>query len=220
MKTKTSITAGILCMMGAFTAHANQYGYDSKPYTIQALLGGIRYDDLLFTSENGSGDSVEVDMSTLPQLGGAWATLPKGEKLQFGMEASFLLGFKFDDVNTYSGVKNVYVDVSSYLWMFDIAGGVYANLPLGEKLRLYIGAGPLIMLGYYNSESDYVNTSHSDTSFGWGAYARTGFELQVHPGGYLGAGIRGNWCDIDFTDVGGASEISGVAAFITYTAGL
>jgi hypothetical protein len=209
----------------AFAQGHNQDDYWGKPYTIQALLGGVQYDDLVFTSSE-TGASTTVDMSTLPQLGGAWSTRPKGEKIfSLGLEATFLLGFKFDDVQTYTGVAQNYVTASSYLWMFDISGGAYANLMLGKKLRLYGGAGPLIMLSYYNSKQEYTatpgqNASHSDTAVGFGAYARTGLELQVHQHGYLGVGVRGNWSNIDFSDVGGASEISGIAGFVTYTAGL
>jgi hypothetical protein len=209
----------IAAAANAVFASGSSYGYEDKNYTIQALLGGVVYDDLVFTTGDGTSEAT-TDMSTLPQLGGAWGTLPKGEKLQFGLEASFLLGFKFDDVTTYNGTHAVYVDVSSSLWLFDISGGVYANLPLGSKLRLYAAAGPLMMLGIYSSDSDYGNISVSETAYGFGAYARTGLELRVHNGGYLGAGVRGNWSNIDFSDVGGASEISGAAAFITYTAGL
>ena len=60
----------------------------------------------------------------------------------------------------------------------------------------------------------------SESAFGLGAYARTGFEFRIHQKGMLGLGVRGNWSDVDFSDVGGTSDISGIAAFVTYTAGL
>lgn len=221
MKSKNRIMiVGLVATLAINTALAYEdYDVEKKNYTIQALLGGVVYDDLVFETNDGD-DGTYTDMSTLPQLGGAWGTLPKGEKLQFGLEASFLLGFKFDDVTTYNGNNAVYVDVSSSLWLFDIAGGAYANLPLGNKLRLYAGAGPLMMIGIYNSDSSFGNIKVSETAYGFGAYARTGLELRVHNGGFLGAGVRGNWCNIDFSDVGGASEISGTAVFLTYTAGM
>lgn len=219
MKTKYKMTAGLvlLGLFGAITAEA-QYGEPN--YAIQALLGGVRYDGLEFTTTDDGGEDITTDMSRLPQLGGAWSTLPKGEKLQFGLECSFLLGFKFDDVTTYNGTHATYVNVSSSLWLMDFAGGAYANLPLGEKLRLYGAAGPLMMLGIYNSETDYSYVSQSLTEFGFGVYARAGLELQVQRNGYLGAGLRGTYSNIDFTEAGGSSELKGIAVFLTYTAGL
>lgn len=197
-----------------------QYDADTANYAIQALLGGARYDGLEFTTSDDGSEDVTTDMSRLPQLGGAWCTRPQGEKLQYGLEFSFLLGFKFDDVTTYNGQHAVYVNVSSSLWLFDIAGGAYLNLPLGEKLRLYGAAGPLMMVGLYNSETDYKNVTQSQTEFGFGAYARTGLELQVQRNAYLGAGLRGTYSNLDFSEVGGSSELKGIAVFLTYTAGL
>lgn len=179
MKKVKQFILGMMVLVSAGTVLGNEYDYWNKPYTIQALLGGVRYDDLTFSNSDGT-ETVTMDMSTLPQLGGAWATQPKGDKkLSVGLEASLLLGFKFDDVNTYSGARATYVSVSSSLWMMDIAGGAYANLILTEKIRLYAGAGPLVMLSYYSTKSDYFNTSMSDTAFGWGAYARGGAETGV-----------------------------------------
>lgn len=193
-------------------------------YTIQALLGGVKYADLEFTSSDGT-DTTTIDMTTLPQLGGAWSTKPKGEKVQLGLETSFLLGFRVDEIRyAYAGGGGAYVNISTSMWMIDFAGGGYANIPLGEKLRLYGAAGPLMMIVDYRSKREYTdatpNSSDSETSFGLGVYARTGLELKIQPQGYLGVGIRGNWSSVDFGDVGGNSDISGIAAFITYTAGL
>lgn len=220
MKYKNAAVLGLGIILTAGTACANTYDYSNQPYAIQALLGGARYDGLEFTTSDDGTEEVITDMSRLPQLGGAWCTRPKGDRLQFGLEASFLLGFKFDDVTTYNGQHAVYVNVSSSLWLFDVAGGAYVNLPLGSRLRLYGGAGPLMMFSIYSSETDYNNVNQSETEFGFGVYARTGLELQVQPGAYLGAGLRGTYSDLDFTEVGGSSELKGIAVFITYTVGL
>ena len=91
MKSKNKIMlAGIVAVLTVNSVFAYEdYDVEPKNYAIQALLGGVRYDDLVFPSNDGDADST-TDMSTLPQLGGAWSTLPKGEKLQFGLEATFV----------------------------------------------------------------------------------------------------------------------------------
>lgn len=202
------------------------YEVEESNYTIQALLGGVRYDDLVFTNPDSSGDDVTIDMSTIPQLGGAWASKPKGEKFQYGLECSFLMGFKIDDFSYWanSGSGTAYVNVSASMWMFDFAGGAYANLPLGDKLRIYAGAGPLMVYANYRSELDYTdqtpNSTQSDSVFGLGVYARTGLELRLKEYAWLGAGVRGTWNSLDFSEVGGETDLSGIAVFLTYTAGL
>jgi hypothetical protein len=112
------------------------------------------------------------------------------------------------------------------MWMIDFAGGPYANLRLTDNLRIYGGVGPLMVFADYRSEREETGGTEdgdydsSESVFGIGAYARTGFEFRVHERGMLGLGVRGNWSNVDFSDVGGSSEISGLAAFVTYTAGL
>jgi hypothetical protein len=206
--------------------HAQSHKYDTwdQNYKVQALLGAVKYEDLKFTNDDGT-DATEIDMSTIPQLGGAWSTLPKGERLQYGLECSFLLGFKFDSVNyAYLGGNGAYVSISTSMWMIDFAGGAYANIWLTDNLRMYGGAGPLMVFADYRSDRDYDDTtpdvSSNESAFGIGVYARTGFEFRIHQMGMLGLGVRGNWSNVDFSDVGGNSDISGIAGFVTYTAGL
>ncbi len=202
---------------------ASRYDMWDENYTVQALLGAIKYDGLKFDNVDGA-DSTEIDMSTIPQLGGAWSTIPKGDRFQYGLECSFLLGFKFDKINyAYLG-SGAYVSISTSMWMFDLAGGAYANLRLTDAIRIYAGAGPLMMYADYQSDRDYddatPDTSSNESAFGLGVYARTGFEFRVSESGYLGMGVRGNWSNVDFSEVGGSSDISGLAAFVTFTAGL
>jgi len=204
---------------------ASQYDTWDENYNVSALLGAANYDNLKFRL-NDSASGNEADLSQLPQLGGAWYTLPIGDRLQCGLETTFLLGFQVDKLNyLYVGGGGLRVSVSTSIWMFDLAGGVYANAYLdpGRKVRLYAGAGPLIMYASYRAEHDYSDGTDEETenkaAFGLGGYARTGIEFRIHERGMLGLGARGSWTRLDFTDVGGQSEMTGIAGFITYTAG-
>ncbi|VGO17869.1 hypothetical protein PDESU_06471 [Pontiella desulfatans] len=214
-------------LLVATVAQAQYHKYDTwdQNYTVQALLGAVKYDDLKFEVE-GSED-IKVDVSTLPQLGGAWTTLPRGERFQYGLECTFLLGFKFDQINhLYLGGSGAYISLSTSMWMFDFSGGAYASLFLdkGSKIRIYAGGGPLMAYADYRSEQDYEDAgtptvSSSESAFGLGLYARTGVEIRLHHKGMLGVGVRGNWSNMDFTEIGGSTDLSGFAGFITYTAG-
>ncbi len=220
--------ASIASILIYTSAQAQDHKYDTweENYTVQALLGAVKYDNLKFNNTDGT-DPVEIDMSTIPQLGGAWGTIPKGDKFQYGLECSFLLGFKFDKVNYASvGGSGLYVSISTSMWMFDFAGGPYANLWLTEGIRLYGGTGPLMVYADYRSEREETGGSadgtydSNESAFGLGLYARTGIEFQIHERGYLGLGARWNWSNVDFTEVGGSSDLNGIAGFVTYTAGL
>lgn len=227
MKTSKAILAGLTALLFVSAAQAQEHKYDTwdENYTVQALLGAVKYKDLKFDNVDG-GDSTTLDISMIPQLGGAWTTLPKGEKFQYGLECSFLLGFRFDKINyAYLGGGGAYVSISTSMWMFDLAGGGYANYWLTDGIRIYGGAGPMMMYADYQADRDYDETapdedvSDHESAFGIGLYARSGLEFRVHEHGYLGMGARWNWSNVDFSDVGGSSDLSGIAAFVTYTAG-
>ncbi len=61
----------------------SKYDTWDQNYTVQALLGAVKYDDFEFNNTDGSGDPIETDLSSIPQLGGAWGTLPKGDRFQY-----------------------------------------------------------------------------------------------------------------------------------------
>jgi hypothetical protein len=158
-----------------------------------------------------------------------------GDRIQFGLEASFLTGFRVDKINyIYLGGAGLKVDLSFRMWLFDLAGGAYVNLfPDKEhRMRIYAGAGPLLSYADYRIEKEFSDTDPGNPSptetedetlnrsaFGAGVYARTGVEFRVHEKGLFGLGVRANWMNLDFTDINGRSDLTGLAAFITYTAG-
>ncbi len=228
MTMKKQLCCGLfLLLILTSGAKAQYHKYDTwdKNYTVQALLGAVKFNSLKYTPAD-SLDPVEIDVSLLPQLGGAWSTLPVGERLQFGLECSFLLGFRFDQVNyAAAGGSGLYINLSASMWMFDLAGGGYASLFLGEgqNVRIYAGGGPLMTYADYRTDSDYSDASPSESSqesaFGLGLYARTGVEFRVREKGMLGLGARGTWSTIDFSEIGGSTDLAGIAAFVSYTAG-
>ncbi len=219
----------ILCtaVVTAQVSHAELSDYDEweEDYNVQALLGAVRFDNLKFNIED-SATPEEANYSTLPQLGGAWYSVPIGERFQFGLETSLLLGFRAVKLNyLYAGGGGLYVNLSSSFWMFDLAGGAYANLYLdpGQNVRLYAGCGPLMMYASYRTEKDFSDGSddktETDSAFGIGMYARAGLEFRVYDKGMVGVGARGTWSNVDFSDAGGHSDLTGIAGFVTFTAG-
>lgn len=215
----------ILCVAMLCTYARGQYSeYDTweQNYAVQALLGAMKFKDLEFTVEEGQDE--ETDLSLIPQVGGAWSTLPKGDRFQYGLECSFLLGFQFDDLEYLVINSGLRAKVSVSLWTFDLAGGPYASLFLDKekRVRIYGGAGPLMMYADYNSDKDLSDDTTDDedeSAFGVGVYARTGLEIRLYKYGMLGMGARYVYADIDFSEVNGTTDVRGVAAFVTFTAG-
>jgi len=210
------------------TTRNTDYNFWESNYSIQALAGAAKFGNLEFDMPDSS-ESKTVDLSLIPQIGGAWGTRPWGKgALQFGLEATFLFGFQVDEINYITaGGSGLRVSIDASMWMFDLAGGAYMNYFIGKNrnVRLYVAGGPLLIYSDYQVDRDYADAtqddeSESESAFGLGIYARTGLEFRIYEYGMLGLGIRGNWANLDFTEVGGSSDLSGLAAYITFTAGL
>jgi len=186
--------------------------------SIQGILGAVRYDNLEI--DDGSGNAKTIDVSTMPQFGAVWSTTPKGERIQFGIEGSLLAGFNYESA-TYDPTVGPRVRVDYNIWMFDLTGGLYANLFMGknDKVRIYAAGGPLIMSSVLHSYTfvDSVNDSYyfnRESAFGYGLYARAGFEFRLHESGMIGLGVRGTWAELDLSNT---SDLTSIAAFATYT---
>jgi len=227
MGIRRSTFAGLVALMLASAASAQDHKYDfwDENYTVQGLLGAVHYDGLKLRVSDSAAPRT-INHSTLPQLGGAWTTLPRGERFQYGLETSLLLAFQFENLNyLLAGGSGLYVRVSTSMWIFDLSGGAYASwfVDPQRKVRVYAGAGPLMMYADYRADRNFDNDSLdeeiNESAFGLGLYARTGIELRMQEYGMLGIGARGTWTDIDLTEIGGPSDLSGAALFITYTAG-
>ena len=230
MRCSTLMWTGLAVGMLSSHTFAQHHPYDEwqEGYTAQALLGAVRFENLKITDDSGLGDPKEIDLSTLPQLGGAWSTLSIGTRFQYGLEATFLLGFRVDKINYISaGGGGLEVSISTLFWMFDLAGGPYINLFLDpqRRVRMYGGAGPLMIYADYRSEREESGAGgdttfdQNESAFGMGVYARAGLEYRIHERGMLGLGMRGQWAHLDFAGVGGQTKVIGMAAFATYTAG-
>ncbi len=225
MKYRLLSSIALLLMIVVSASGTTMYDEWEENYNVQALLGATKFENLKFDVE-GSDTPVEVDLSTIPQLGGAWTTPARGDSLNVGLETSFLLGFQLDKVSFASSTNNaLLINISTSMWMFDLAGGGYANLYLGadKNVRLYVAGGPLMTFASYRAKREFNDgsTPRSDTEsvFGLGLYARTGFEFRVAELGMLGLGVRSTWANVDFSNVGGSSELIGISGFVTYTVG-
>ena len=209
----------MLSFVGVVHAQENNYDTWNHSYVVQALLGAVQYENLKIDVDGGE---AEVDLSIIPQLGAGWGTVPKGDRFQYGLECSFLLGFMADDISFFSTGHGTVVNISSTMWMFDIAGGPYASVVLdkNKKVRIYAAGGPLLTYANYQADASIPEEDHSESVFGLGLYARTGVEFRIYDKGMLGLGLRGSWASVDLSEVGGKSELTGIAAFVSFTAGL
>lgn len=163
---------------------------------------------------SGGGVRVEADDVELPAIGGGAQWKLAGDKIDLGLEG--LLGFNWRAGSTAfvvgGGGAAVAVDVD--MFVMDLYGGPFASMFLGDALRVYAGAGPLMQWAFYDESGV---TSEDGSGFGLGYYARTGFDFQVGRNALLGFGVR--WADSSI-DVGGNLgdvDVDGLLWMVTWS---
>lgn len=163
------------------------------------------------------------DLETMPVASGMWQQVFGGEELDWGLEAGLGLGYRngHDRVDSEHGGGPVEVDVD--LLLIDVSGGGFLSMPLGERARIYAGAGPLLQLADYAQEgTDPVSSEEIDREgqgIGIGLYARTGIEVIAPNDVILGFGLRWVESSLSLDDDLGRLEVGGAQLFLTISDG-
>jgi hypothetical protein len=184
---------------------------------LQGWIGAAFYDYEL----DGSATFASADESvTAPCIGGGAQWKLGGERIDFGIEG--MLGFAWRGGSSAfvssGGGAAIAVDVDVYL--FELFGGPFANVFLGDKVRVYGAAGPVLQ--WANYEQDSINPTGDGTGDGFGAgyYVRTGVEFDAGTNTMLGIGVR--WTDsvIDLGGRLGDLDLQGVQVVLSLTQNL
>jgi len=140
-----------------------------------------------------------------------------GETFKYGIETGAI--FSIDsDVRRFSassgsggGTVAVAVDVNSL--MFDYFFGGYLGFEPTKWFRLNVGAGPLIIWGSRETESEESTpeefTSESESGFGAGLYARVGIDIFFTDNFGFNVGARINETTLSFEDPAGKVDVEG-----------
>jgi hypothetical protein len=179
-------------------------------------LFGVSYIDSI-ERKGGSSSDVDVDSSQFPVLGGGGQFKLGGERVDLGLEALFDFSGR-GNVDAFAvGGGGAAIAVSVDLWIFEIYGGPFANVFLGDKCRAYVGAGPMIEWANYNQYNN--GFSGSGSGFGSGWYARTGIEFATSPGTMIGLCARWTDATIDLGGNLGDLDVQGTQIMLSVTRG-
>jgi opacity protein-like surface antigen len=139
-----------------------------------------------------SGDG---DLS-VPLIAAQFQVPLRQQRLEWGYEGGFSLGWESDRDAVVIDTGTVLVRADNDLRVFDLSGGLYVSRALGERLRVYGGAGPLFQFGSIDLELDQDiggEDSIDEDGFGMGYYTRVGLDLAVSPRTTFGFVVR--WVD-------------------------
>lgn len=186
---------------------------------LQGFVGVTFYDEF----EQSGGSNIEVDggsdsASQLPLLGGGAQWKLGGERVDFGIEAMMSFAWRSNATAFVAGGGGAAVAVDVDTLLFDIYGGPFVSMFLGEKTRVWASAGPLVEWADYDQETELGQTA-SGSGFGVGLYARGGIEFAIGSGTMVGVGARWSDSTIDLDGGLGDLELQGFQAFLTVTKG-
>ena len=182
---------------------------------LQGLIGVSQFS----TAEVNGGptdiDGDDGDLDQLPYIGGGGQWKLGGDRIDWGLEAMLGLSGRANTTAFVSGGGGTVIAVDLDLLIVEFFGGPFFNMFIGEKLRVYAAAGPLFQFADYDQEGPTINND-SGTGFGFGGYARAGFEYLLPGNAWLGIGVRWSDTTVDLNDLGDL-EMDGILGLITLT---
>lgn len=186
---------------------------------LQGFIGWTEFNEV---SVDGSGpgdvDGDRGDLEEIPLIGGGGQLKLAGEGLDFGLEGLLSFGGRANAAAFVVGGGGAAVAVDVDLLLFELYGGPFVSLFLGDKLRLYAAAGPLLQFAEYDQEGNSLDDSGS--GFGAGFYARTGLEFVLPQRLLVGFGVRWSDSTVDLSSDLGDLDIQGLEGLFTVSRGL
>ena len=184
---------------------------------LQGYLGVSSVQDFAVSGSNGQVEAGTGSISQYPVIGGGAQWKLAGERVDFGIEGLMSIGGRANGGAFYVGGGGAVIAVSLDMLIVDFYGGPFVSLPLGKSARLYGSLGPMVQFISYHQSGGPVGTNGSSSGFGIGGYARTGFEIEMAPGSYIGIGVR--WFDskVDLSSTFGDLDMQSVEAMLTFS---
>jgi len=185
---------------------------------LQGYLGVNSIQDL--SRRGGTSSDIEAGSGTIsqyPVIGGGGQCKLGGNRLDLGLEAMMSLGGRANGGAFVIGGGGAAVAVSLDLLIVDFYGGPFVSVPLGERARLYGAAGPVVQFANYHQSAAPGVDAGTGSGFGVGGYARTGIELEISPGSFVGVGARWYDSSVNLSSGFGDLDIEGIEAMLTFS---
>lgn len=180
---------------------------------MQGFLGASFFEHV--SVDGGSGvevDGDDGDLDQLPLIGGGGQWKLGGERVAMGLEGLFSLsGRGSTEAFVVSGGAAIAIDVD--ILLFELYGGPFVSMDLGEKMRLYGAVGPVLQFANYDQSGG--GFSDDGSGFGTGFYGRAGLEFELPSRTYIGFGARWSETTVDLGGDLGDLEMDGVQALFT-----
>lgn len=170
------------------------------------------------TVDGPSVDGSDGDLDVLPLIGGGAQWKLGGGRADLGLEGLLSFSGRSEADATAVDGGGTAVDVRVDLLLLELHCGPFASVRLGDELRVYGAAGPLVQLAGY--EQSGAGLADSGSGLGLGLYARTGIEFVLASSTMIGLGARWSDTTVDLGGSLGDLEIEGLQVLFTVSRGL
>lgn len=184
---------------------------------LQGFFGASLFDQVNVTQ----GGNVEIDgddgdLDQLPVVGGGGQWKLAGDEMNFGIEGMFSFSGRANAAAFAFGGTGAVVAIDVDLLLFDVYGGPFVSLDLGDHARIYGAGGPMMQFAEWDQDQSVdPHTHESGDGFGTGLYARAGFEFMIPNGDFIGFGVRWSDTTVDLSGGLGDLEMEGIQVVFT-----
>jgi hypothetical protein len=190
---------------------------------VQGQIGFIDLDTDAIELDDPADVVTDGGGANMPTIGAAVQMAGIGQRaVTAGVEWGGTLSWENDRGAVAAGNGTVVVVSDNDYLLADVFAGLYVNVDLGERWRIYGGAGPLLQYGRIDLE--YIDESNNlidvgGDGFGLGTYVRAGIERTI---GATTVGIGARWMRSSIDPGSGIDELDleGVQYLITATQSL
>ena len=182
------------------------------PLNIQVIVSMMKLDE-----DNSNFEDTEYDITF---LGAAAQQAFSKNIFEYGFETGANVSMENDtnvlkySIGSSGGTVKVAIDNKWFL--MDYFAGGYAAVNVSKRLRIYTGAGPLLIYGSWKHEPDDDQNDFEDdrdSKLSAGGYARAGIEYAIVDLLSIGAGVRTIATGLEFNDSVGDVQIEGPQFF-------
>jgi len=164
-------------------------------------------------SGSGPTDGDDGHVGEFPLIGGGAQWKLAGERVDLGLEGLLSFGGRADAKAFAVGGGGAVVAVDVDLLVFELFGGPFASLSLGDRMRIHGGLGPVLQWADWDQSGQ--NLDDSGSGFGYGTYARAGFEFELPSRTLVGLAVRWSDTNVDLGSGLGDLDMEGLQAVLT-----
>lgn len=187
--------------------------------TGQAMMQGFfGISEMSTVDVGGTVDGDNGDLDQMPVIGGGGQWKLGGDRIDVGLEGMLSFAGRANAEAFVAGGGGAAIAVDVDMLVFDLYGGPFVSKFVGNKLRFYGAAGPMMQFIEYDQTGSSLDADGEGFGSGW--YARAGFEFALPSRSFVGMGVRWSDTSVDLGNALGDLEMDGLQVFVSLSYGI